>query len=92
MTEAQTSQTGLVQRALATVERVGNKLPDPAILFVYLLIAVWVLSWLLSYLAFEAIDPRTETAVVVKNMLSGPALTGLMSTMVTNFSHFIRSV
>ena len=33
---------------LATVERIGNKLPDPAVLFIALLFIVWVLSWLLS--------------------------------------------
>jgi aminobenzoyl-glutamate transport protein len=31
---------------LGTVERVGNKLPDPAVLFIALLFIVWVLSWL----------------------------------------------
>ena len=34
---------------LGTVERIGNKLPDPAVLFIALLFIVWVLSWLLSY-------------------------------------------
>ncbi|NNF67002.1 MAG: hypothetical protein HKM98_05790, partial [Gammaproteobacteria bacterium] len=41
----QNAQTGF----LATVERIGNKLPDPAVLFIALLFIVWVLSWLLSY-------------------------------------------
>ena len=27
---------------LATVERIGNKLPDPAVLFIALLFIVWV--------------------------------------------------
>ena len=73
---------------LAAVERVGNKLPDPAILFIVLLFAVWILSWLLSYVSFSAIDPRTGEAVVIKSQLSGRALTEFLSTMVTNFSHF----
>lgn len=73
---------------LETVERIGNKLPDPAILFVALLFIVWVLSWLLSYVTFDLIDPRTNEAVVVKNLLSGSALTEFFSVMVTNFSHF----
>ena len=41
---------------LGTVERVGNKLPDPAMLFVGLLFIVWVLSWLLSYITFDWVD------------------------------------
>jgi len=73
---------------LSTVERVGNKLPDPAVLFIALLFIVWVLSWLLSYVAFEVVDPRSNEALVINNLLSGSALTEFMSVMVTNFSHF----
>lgn len=75
---------------LGTVERVGNKLPDPAMLFVGLLFAVWILSWLLSYVTFDLIDPRSATgeAIAVKNLLSGAAFTEFLSVMVTNFSHF----
>ncbi len=73
---------------LATVERVGNKLPDPAMLFVGLLFIVWVLSWLLSYVTFEVIDPRTSEPLVINNLLAGRAITEFLSVMVTNFSHF----
>ncbi len=75
-------------RMLATVERVGNKLPDPAMLFVFLLVVVWFLSWLLSYVSFEMIDPRSGEALIINNLMSGPAMTAWMSVMVTNFSHF----
>jgi len=73
---------------LGTVERVGNKLPDPAMLFVGLLFAVWILSWLLSYVTFNVVDPRSGESLVIINLLSGSALTEFMSVMVTNFSHF----
>ncbi len=73
---------------LETVERVGNKLPDPAVLFIALLFIVWLLSWLLSYVSFDLIDPRTNSPVVIKNLLAGPALTEFFSVMVNNFSHF----
>ena len=73
---------------LGTVERVGNKLPDPAVLFIALLFIVWVLSWALSYLSFDVIDPRSGEALVIKNLLSGAALAEFLSVMVTNFSHF----
>jgi aminobenzoyl-glutamate transport protein len=73
---------------LGTVERVGNKLPDPAVLFIALLFIVWLLSWMLSYVTFDVVDPRTSEALVINNLLSGSALTEFMSVMVTNFSHF----
>ncbi len=73
---------------LGTVERVGNKLPDPAVLFIALLFIVWVLSWLLSYVTFGYIDPRTEAPIVVANQLTGSAITAFMTGFVTNFVTF----
>ena len=73
---------------LGAVERIGNKLPDPAVLFIALLFIVWVLSWALSYLSFDVIDPRSGEALVINNLLSGAALAEFLSVMVTNFSHF----
>jgi aminobenzoyl-glutamate transport protein len=73
---------------LGTVERIGNKLPDPAVLFIALLFIVWVLSWLLSYVSFDVIDPRSGESLVIRNLLTGASLTEFLSVMVTNFSHF----
>ena len=73
---------------LGTVERVGNKLPDPAVLFIALLFIVWVLSWILSYVTFDVVDPRSGEALVIQNLLTGSSFTEFLSVMVTNFSHF----
>jgi aminobenzoyl-glutamate transport protein len=73
---------------LGTVERVGNKLPDPAVLFIALLFIVWLLSWLLSYATFSVVDPRTSEPLVINNLLAPGAITEFLSVMVTNFSHF----
>ena len=78
----------LVQRLLNKVEVWGNKLPDPAALFIALMVIVWLLSWALSGVDFSAIDPRTGQALVINNQLSGDAMTTFFSKMVTNFSHF----
>lgn len=86
--EAQKIKSSLPARMLASVERIGNKLPDPAVLFIVLLFVVWVISWLLSYVTFNVVDPRTSELIVINNLLSGSAITEFMSVMVTNFSHF----
>lgn len=78
----------LVQRILNKVEIWGNKLPDPAVLFIILLFIVWALSWALSGVNFNLVDPRNGEALVISNQLSGPALTQFMSSIVTNFAHF----
>jgi aminobenzoyl-glutamate transport protein len=79
---------GFTQRALATVERVGNKLPDPAVLFIALLFIVWGLSLVLSLIDWGVIDPRTGEPLQVVNQLSGSSLALFFSSMVKNFAHF----
>lgn len=81
-------KASLTTRMLASVERIGNKLPDPAVLFIALLFIVWILSWILSYVSFDIVDPRTQTPLVINNLLAGRAMTEFLSVMVTNFSHF----
>jgi aminobenzoyl-glutamate transport protein len=73
---------------LAAVERIGNKLPDPAMLFVGLLFIVWILSWPLSYVSFDVIDPRSNEPLVVINQLTGPGFTTFLSGMVNTFVTF----
>jgi aminobenzoyl-glutamate transport protein len=73
---------------LATVERIGNKLPDPAVLFIALLFVVWFLSWLMSYLTYGYVDPRTGEPIVIINQLTGTAFTTFMTKLVTNFVEF----
>jgi len=75
-------------RALDKIERVGNKLPDPAVIFLISLVIVWVLSALLSNLSFDAIDPRTGEAVAVNNLLTGASLADFLSRMVVIFTSF----
>ncbi len=88
MAESEIPKPGRMERALAAVERVGNKLPDPAVLFIALLFIVWILSWILSGISYDVIDPRNGQALVINNQLSGSALTSFLSVMVTNFTHF----
>lgn len=79
---------GWIARSLDLVERVGNKLPDPAVLFLLLMFVVWVVSWAMSGMSFDAVDPRTGNPIEIRNLLSGAALTGFMATMVNTFVTF----
>lgn len=83
-----TAPRGWIARFLDTVERVGNRLPDPAMLFLLLMLAVWALSWALSGIQFEAIDPRSGEPIRVVNQLSGASLTAFMANMVKVFLAF----
>ncbi|MEN1929036.1 AbgT family transporter [Luteimonas sp. MJ250] len=86
--ERATASRGPVSRALDAIERVGNRLPDPAILFLILMLATWAISALLSGVSFSEIDPRSGDPVVIRNLLSGASLTAFMATMVSTFVNF----
>ncbi len=77
-----------VTRFLNFIERTGNKLPDPAIIFLFALLIIWILSWALSGVSFSAIDPRTGGAIVINNLLTGDAIANFLTTMVRTFTGF----
>ncbi len=81
-------KNGWMNRALNTIEVVGNKLPDPAVLFALLMVIVWVLSWLLSGVSFTELHPKTGEAIQIVNLLSGEALTNFSSSIVNTFVTF----
>ena len=83
----QTGQTA-VQRVLHWVERVGNRLPDPAALFVIALIAVWIASWLLAGHEFTVPAKDGARTLVVQNQLSGSSLATFLANMVKVFTGF----
>ena len=55
-------------------ERVGNRFPDPIVLFVAALAATWVASSLLAGRDFGLIDPRTSAALRINDQLTVRAL------------------
>ncbi len=79
---------GVVDKMLDLVERAGNKLPDPAILFLSLMLLIWVLSAIFSTMSFSEIDPTSGNAIQINNLLTGSALASFLSNMVTTFTGF----
>src|SRR5690606_27549146 len=77
-----------IERILGRIERVGNRLPDPAILFLWLLGITLVVSALLSQVSFDSIDPRNGETLTVVNLLGGTQLTAFTSDMVSIFTGF----
>lgn len=79
---------GAMARFLDSVERLGNRLPDPAMLFLVLMLLVWAVSWLLSSIEFEALNPRTGEPIQIVNLLSGSSLTAFMANLYREFMAF----
>ncbi len=82
------SERGWLNRALNFIEVVGNKLPDPAMLFLLLMVVVWILSWLMSGIQFAAQHPSTGEAITITNLLTGDQLVSFLTTMVNTFTSF----
>ncbi|TWT19702.1 AbgT family transporter [Luteimonas wenzhouensis] len=78
----------VVIRFLDAVERVGNRLPDPAVLFLLLMLAVWGVSALLASVSFTELDPRSGDPIRIRNLLEGASFTAFMADMVRTFVNF----
>ncbi|MDT0594692.1 AbgT family transporter [Glaciecola petra] len=84
----QQAKSTWVTRALDKVEVVGNKLPDPAIIFFFCLVVVWTLSAIMSQFTWDTINPATGEAIVIQNLLTGDSLADFLSRMVKIFTGF----
>ncbi len=81
------SRSGLL-RTLDTIERVGNRLPHPASLFVMLGGVVVVLSWLFTQLGVTVAHPATGEAIGATNLLSVAGVQRFVMGMLPNFMNF----
>ncbi len=73
---------------LRWIEIMGNKLPHPFWLFVWIIILIIVLSAITSLIGVQAVDPGTGEVVIPRNLISGWGLRRFLEEMVTNFAHF----
>ncbi len=73
---------------LATLERVGNALPNPFWLFVILAGVVIVTSWLGSMAGMAAKDPASGEMIEVQNLMTGEYLRKMVTDAVDNFMSF----
>jgi aminobenzoyl-glutamate transport protein len=72
---------------LTVIEKTGNKLPDPATLFVIGTIVVFILSTIISSLGWSVVDPKGNT-ISAFNLVSSDGTWWILSTMVNNFIRF----
>lgn len=77
-----------MQRILSSIERAGNRLPHPFILFVTLGIFIILLSAILSATGTSAVNPKTGDIVTVKSLLSDEGIVFILTSMVSNFVNF----
>ena len=75
-------------KLLDWIERAGNKLPHPYILFLWLCLILAVLSFVCSMAGVSVVNPNTGDTVTVSNLLSKDGFIWLLTNMLKNFQNF----
>lgn len=81
-------KASMFDQFMNAIEKAGNKLPEPTILFILLAVIVVVLSGLLNALGVAAVHPGTGEIIEVVNLMSKTGIRMMWSKAVTNFSGF----
>ena len=77
-----------MNRFLNFIEKVGNALPHPALLFAILALATLVLSAIGAILGWSGEHPVTKEQIDVVNLFSREGVHRIILGTVTNFTHF----
>ncbi|WP_252502787.1 AbgT family transporter [Sporosarcina sp. Marseille-Q4943] len=85
---AQTKKKSVFGKLLNGIEILGNRLPDPFILFAVLAVVVIVLSFILSSFGISVVHPGSGEVVPIKNLASGEGLEYILTSMLSNFTGF----
>jgi len=75
-------------RALDSIERLGNRLPDPVLIFLWLILAVVVLSVVGVIAGWEAINPVSQQPIQATSLLSSANLERLFIEMPRTLTGF----
>lgn len=73
---------------LDAIEKMGNKLPDPVILFMIFCAVVIVLSWIGAKLEWSVAHPGTGKPVTVFNLLSRDGIHYIFQSAISNVTSF----
>ena len=88
MPEVKLAKKTWLDKFLDVLERACNKLPVPAIMFIYLFFIVAIISCILGLMGVSVVNPATNEVVAVQNPISEAGLLWFLKSMVTNFTGF----
>ena len=87
-TPAPPAKTGLTDKILNGVERAGNKLPEPFMLFLVLFAVTGIVSTAMAWSGVVVSVPGSEEPTVIKGLFTGEGLTWLTTTLGENYIGF----
>ncbi|RYM51096.1 p-aminobenzoyl-glutamate transporter [Serratia proteamaculans] len=88
MSEVTTSADKSPGRVFYWVERIGNKIPNPFLLFVYLIVVLMLATALFSWLGVAVKSPATGELIKVNNLMSVAGMQWIFPNIIHNFSSF----
>ena len=79
---------GLTDRILDGVERLGNKLPEPFMLFLILFAVTGIVSTAMTWAGVEVTVPGSDESTVIKGLFTGEGMTWLTANLGINYIGF----
>ena len=83
-----TEERSLADRALDSIERTGNALPDPVTIFFIFIGLVMVASWLAHTAGVSVVHPGTDETITAQNLFSDENVRRLFTDMAETFADF----
>lgn len=77
-----------MMKFISLVEKGGNKLPHPFMIFVWLIGITVLLSMVLSLLGVSALHPRTQEEIGIQNLLSKQGVVFMFKNLYRNFAAY----
>lgn len=81
-------ENSFIDRFLGWVEKTGNKMASPALIFILLTGLILLASWVFSTLGTQVVNPSTNELVQVENLLSAPNFVRILEGAIANFTGF----
>ena len=88
MSEKTAKKKSWIDGFLNGVEAVCNKLPPPAILFLYLFVIVAIVGAVISVMGVTMVNPASGEEVVAKNLFTTEGLRWILGNLVKNFTGY----
>lgn len=78
----------MINKFLNIVEKIGNRLPDPSILFFLMCLGLAIITWIVSLFNVTVKHPGTGNTIAIKNILSKDGISMILNDAIKNFSEF----
>ncbi len=82
------NKSSRIDRFLAVIERLGNKLPDPVTLFLMLSVAVIFISAIATWLQISVVNPANGKTISAVSLLTPDGIRQIFTKAVDNFTGF----